>query len=819
MKYSVVFCPLYTYISCMGKPDEKTFTLTAATITALSLGKSLVITCNSTGRILNKPESKTFYQQFENSHPFISMIESGTISEYFDLNNYGGLFMIAEKNLSISNKPMTLLFDELGRFYTSLPLLTMQSYKIDDDAFIVTIKVSYLLPNYHTGSSTSIFVVDRSERVVGFNQSFCRYFAKEYTNPETILNQHIDNFLTPGPLSIQKSILAKYKPDANQFNETIFAWDFGEQAGLPKEIDIFGTANHFFERDGLRWKNNSGELSLLRISIPIEITENDFTVEFDGSVKTGHAPLFALTFNEKSRMSPTESSYLVGRYGSGPYNIIKKDGYILQAEPEQPQENSTTHRNTLYRIGQSFYWYRNDIQQIAFFDSDLPHGKNGYISLAIRNECEFILRKLNIRIKPRSGSDSGEALKNSFVKLKTAEQETFLINRNINSASSSLPITSYSFIMQDISALQNQIDSLNERYNRQLQHGRKLESMLRNLSSEPENTFIGASAAVTLLKEKARMAADSNVTILIQGQTGTGKEVMASFIHANSPFRNGPLVKVDCSTLPRELMESELFGHEKGSFTGASGRKIGKLEQADGGTLFLDEAGNLSPETQAKLLQFMQDFTITRVGGSKKMHLKLRVIAATNIPLENLVRTGSFREDLYFRLFVVVLNIPTLAERKEDIAMLSSHFIHQMSVSSGKNIRGLTEGAYRKLYEYNWPGNIRELRNVLQRAVLFCSGTEITEDLITVASQTQADQKEYILPKDNTELVSQNSTANSREHVLSKMEPEQIHGILRRHRGRVAKIAQELGVTNRAVYFYIKRNNLDLSAYKKLNSL
>ena len=368
--------------------------------------------------------------------------------------------------------------------------------------------------------------------------------------------------------------------------------------------------------------------------------------------------------------------------------------------------------------------------------------------------------------------------------------------------------------MQDISALQNQIDSLNERYNRQLQHGRKLESMLRNLN-EPENTFIGSSAAVTLLKEKARMAADSNVTILIQGQTGTGKEVMASFIHANSPFRNGPLVKVDCSTLPRELMESELFGHEKGSFTGASGRKIGKLEQADGGTLFLDEAGNLSPETQAKLLQFMQDFTITRVGGSKKMHLKLRVIAATNIPLENLVRTGAFREDLYFRLFVVVLNIPTLSERKEDIAMLSNHFINQMSIASGKNIKGLTEGAYRKLYAYNWPGNIRELRNVLQRAVLFCSGHEISENLITVTPETQANLAEQFIPKAVTSPFHQPQISGTREHVLSRLEPEQIDALMHKYRGRVTSIAHELGVTNRAIYFYVKKNKISLSSFKK----
>ncbi len=239
--------------------------------------------------------------------------------------------------------------------------------------------------------------------------------------------------------------------------------------------------------------------------------------------------------------------------------------------------------------------------------------------------------------------------------------------------------------------------------------------------------IVGASAPLKAVIDKMKLVAASRATILIEGESGTGKELIAQAVHQASPRSRGPFVAVHCAALSENLLESELFGHERGSFTGATERRVGRFESADGGTLFLDEIGEISASTQVKLLRFLETKAIERVGGSKPIDLDVRLVAATNRNLERMVREGKFREDLFFRLNVVRLTMPPLRERPDDIPLLLAHFIRIFSEENGVPPLTLEAGALRTLQSYPWPGNIRELRNFCENAVVLRRGGSFTE--------------------------------------------------------------------------------------------
>jgi DNA-binding NtrC family response regulator len=239
--------------------------------------------------------------------------------------------------------------------------------------------------------------------------------------------------------------------------------------------------------------------------------------------------------------------------------------------------------------------------------------------------------------------------------------------------------------------------------------------------------IIGHSAKLKAVVDRVRLVAPSKATILIEGESGTGKELVAQAIHQVSPRARAPFIAVHCAALSENLLESELFGHEKGSFTGAMERRVGRFESADGGTLFLDEIGEISPSTQVKLLRFLETKSIERVGGSKAIELDVRLVAATNRNLEQMVKDGKFREDLFFRLNVVRILMPPLRERPEDIPVLLTHFIRLFSEENKMPPLTLEPGAVATLQAYPWPGNIRELRNFCENAVVLRRGGVFTE--------------------------------------------------------------------------------------------
>ena len=239
--------------------------------------------------------------------------------------------------------------------------------------------------------------------------------------------------------------------------------------------------------------------------------------------------------------------------------------------------------------------------------------------------------------------------------------------------------------------------------------------------------IIGSSQVIRDAIALAERVAPTRSTVLVTGETGTGKELIAGLIHEASTRALGPLVKVNCAALPETLLESELFGHERGAFTGADRRRIGRFEEASGGTLFLDEVGDLSAATQSKLLRVLQDQEFHRLGGARTLRTDARLLAATNVDLEARVASGEFRDDLYFRLNVIRVHLPPLREREDDVVLLANHLLAELSHAVGRPLRGFTDAALTRVRAHHWPGNVRELRNTLERAILTAEGSRISQ--------------------------------------------------------------------------------------------
>jgi len=257
----------------------------------------------------------------------------------------------------------------------------------------------------------------------------------------------------------------------------------------------------------------------------------------------------------------------------------------------------------------------------------------------------------------------------------------------------------------------------------------KENARLRELVGD-ETRMIGVSRTFRHVVEQAEQVARSDARVLLTGESGTGKELLAAHLHRMSPFSSGPFVKVNCAAIPVELLESELFGHEKGSFTGATSRRRGKFELADGGSIFLDEVGDLHETSQAKLLRVLQEGEFQRVGGSDSIHVMVRVIAATNQDLPTLVERKKFREDLYYRLSVVPIRVPPLRERMEDVRPLAEYFLQDFCRRNNFKSRAIDDGIWESLYGYQWPGNVRELRNMVERMAILTSSGIITKESI-----------------------------------------------------------------------------------------
>ena len=293
---------------------------------------------------------------------------------------------------------------------------------------------------------------------------------------------------------------------------------------------------------------------------------------------------------------------------------------------------------------------------------------------------------------------------------------------NIESAVRAIKMGAFDFVEKPLSLEKTVLAVRNALRQRQLE----AENRALRATVDKRLTMVGESYLMAQLREQVAMAAPTNGRVLIYGENGTGKELVARTIHAMSRRRHGTFVEVNCAAIPEELIESELFGHVKGSFTGAVADRRGKFELADGGTLFLDEIGDMSVKTQAKVLRALQEQVVERVGGSASIRVDVRVLAATNKELPAEIRAGRFREDLYFRLNVIPIFVPPLRDREADISMLADHFMAELAREYGRRVKRFDASALAKLRAYRWPGNVRELRNVIERLMIMVPGDVIT---------------------------------------------------------------------------------------------
>ncbi|HPD21228.1 MAG: sigma-54-dependent transcriptional regulator [Desulfomonilia bacterium] len=271
------------------------------------------------------------------------------------------------------------------------------------------------------------------------------------------------------------------------------------------------------------------------------------------------------------------------------------------------------------------------------------------------------------------------------------------------------------------------------------------ENALLRMKAQKDDEIVGNSPAIRKLKEQIDRAAPSDAWVLILGENGTGKELVARRLHKKSQRNKQPFVEVNCAAIPQELIESELFGHEKGAFTGATERRRGKFDLANNGTLFLDEIGDMSLPTQAKILRILQEQRFERVGGSQTIQVDVRVLTATNKDLEKEIEAGRFRQDLYYRLNVIPIYVPRLADRKDDIPELVEHFLKMYASLKGGKKKTMTEGAVKKLMQHDWPGNVRELKNIVERLVIMTPGDTITaDDILPLSSRSSSETDKLI---------------------------------------------------------------------------
>jgi len=319
---------------------------------------------------------------------------------------------------------------------------------------------------------------------------------------------------------------------------------------------------------------------------------------------------------------------------------------------------------------------------------------------------------------------------------------------------------------------------------------REFRQMQHRLEADSFEGLLGTSPAVQAVFSSIRKVATTDAPVLILGESGTGKEMTARAIHHRSGRRDGTFIAINCGAIPEALMESELFGHEKGAFTGAHAQRKGRVESAAGGTLFLDEIGEISPALQVKLLRFLQEHCLERVGGRQEIQVDARVIAATNADLKKRMAEGTFREDLYYRLAVVKIGLPPLRERGDDVTLLARSMLQQFSGESGKSNLAFTSDALRAIRLYPWPGNVRELQNRVRRGAIMSTGKKVT------AQDLELDQ-------DGT-----GTKASSLKEAREELEKDMLQNALRKHSGNITAAAQELGISRPTFYELMDKLNI-----------
>jgi two-component system nitrogen regulation response regulator NtrX len=420
-------------------------------------------------------------------------------------------------------------------------------------------------------------------------------------------------------------------------------------------------------------------------------------------------------------------------------------------------------------------------------------GKNGEEALSFLKKNEVDLIILDVWLPDADGIELLEQIKKMY-----PESAAIMISGHgsIDIAVRSTRIGAFDFLEKPPS-----LDRLVTSVNNALEQVRlRRENIKLKKKSFVDDDMIGYSNHVNEIKDIIRRAAKTNARVLITGESGTGKELVAKAIFQLSNRSDKPFLKMNCAAIPDELIESELFGHERGSFTGAVGRRLGKFELADGGTLFLDEVCDMSLSAQAKVLRVLQEQQFERVGGSETITVDVRVIAATNVDIPKAIAEGKFREDLYYRLNVIPIHVPRLTERKDDIEVLINYFLERFSQEHGTGKKVITEDGMEFLKEYPWPGNVRELKNIIERVVIMVSTEEIKAE----------DIKKNIGSGGKDHVRDTNYPGGSLKETREAFEKDYIIAALKKNEGNVSLTAKELDIERTNLHRKIKQYNINV---------
>ena len=408
-------------------------------------------------------------------------------------------------------------------------------------------------------------------------------------------------------------------------------------------------------------------------------------------------------------------------------------------------------------------------------------------AFSLLGETEYDIIFLDIKMPGIDGIEMLKRLKDSYTDVDVVMMTAYA---SINTAVEAMKLGAYDYLVKPfepeyVSMLVKKILSHRRLERENVKLKERLETALKHVH------IIGESPAIKNVIKQIEEVAPTDVPVLITGESGTGKEMVARAIHYASPRRFEPLVVVSCGALPEGLVESELFGYERGAFTGAFYKKKGKFEAANGGTLFLDEIGELNQKMQVDLLRVLQEKEITRIGSNKTIKVDFRVVSATNRDLREMVKEGTFREDLFYRLNVYNIHIPPLRERKEDIPLLVEHFLNQLRRRMGKNVEGATTQALNKLMKYEWPGNVRELENAIERAFVTAGGKLITTDDLSFLDNEQNEIK--------------TPTGLS----LSELEKQHIENVLKECNYNISQAAKILDIDRTTLYNKMKKYGIN----------
>jgi transcriptional regulator with PAS, ATPase and Fis domain len=673
--------------------------------------------------------------------------------------------------------PSTNKFENYETFlnwYSVLPYSRLFLSRHPDLGFFGIIRfstISDITIPYH---AMPLVIMNFEGIIHGVNGAFIQLFAGQNRQSPDFIGQQAENFMHPVPCRAMigtpdefKGLLTEKWKDTVHIKSPEQAW---QRVADEKEKNI------------------------LPLGKPVDTTSRDIRISARFMTESGEAPNFIINgIKDYASFFPDYIGYLIGSQYEKKAVQLKKEGIVIHRIPLQSSLGRDYHTIDCIMQGNLMAYFLDNVLVLGYKDPAPMVSRESYQYLYCRPGKRVRLSQVSISTAPRLTNLNQGFNEVTFLtdKENTHEFQTVLYER--------LDIDGklfYAFIFHDISFLKKNIALLHRARENVARDRDKYKALA--LGNEPDQgIFIGDNPDILKIKKNAKTAAQSNATVLIEGPTGTGKEVLAQYIHANSPFSKGPFVKVDCSTLAGSLLESELFGVEKGAFTGAVESRAGKLEAARDGTLFLDELANLNAGTQAKLLNFLQEFTLERLGSTKKISVNTRVIAATNIPLKALIDQGRFRADLYFRLSTILFTLPPLRERRDDITRLCTFFLKTYNEKFERAVKGFSAKGFQKLMAHDWPGNVRELENVVQKAVLYCEKDVIEEDQLNLAQAMPIESQK----QEKIKIPKGDSRGFTRDHIIE---------LLRQNNYILKRAARAGRISRSTLYRKIKKYGIDI---------